>query len=228
MFETKYDGLGKTKFLAECFGDITLGQIGFPLVILTSTIDGDPVLFKSWNPDQRKVKLCDVVDASTAAPIYFPPIKIGSGHYMDGGVVSNDPVLAGILTAREKWGNDVDLAVLSLGTGMISHINITDQNHPRHFGLVKWLSEGLVDIITRSNDKLHMTLIPLLIGDNNYLRITSTVTGNLDDASPVMQTNLIQNAADIWRDNESMILSWLADKKKSQRDKPKRVIRRQK
>jgi patatin-like phospholipase/acyl hydrolase len=209
IFETKYDGKGKTSFLKNMFKGLTLGDIDYPLVVLTATIEGDPVLFKSWNQSQNDVLISNVLDASTAAPIYFPPVKIHDKYYIDGGTVSNDPVLAGITTAREKWGEDMKLAVLSLGTAMATKIHIQDEDHPKKFGLVKWLMEGLVDILTRSNDKLYLDLIPMLIGHGNYLRVTSTATGSLDDNTPGMRFNLSENAKQIWEIHGAKIISWI-------------------
>jgi patatin-like phospholipase/acyl hydrolase len=213
MLETKYDGTGKTSFLKKTFGNTTFGEVKYPIVVLTASINGNSKIFTSWNPDHQNLTLANVIDASTAAPIYFPPVKIQNEYYIDGGTVSNDPVLAGISMARAKWGEDVKLSVLSLGTGMTSDIKITETNHPRKFGLVKWLMEGLVDILTRSNDQLYIELIPLIIGHGNYFRVTSTVTGNLDDTSINMERALLNNATDIWNSYGSQLISWIKSKK---------------
>jgi patatin-like phospholipase/acyl hydrolase len=212
IFECKYDGRGKTNLLKERYENITLGSIEFPLVILTSTIDGEPVLFTSWNPQDANLTLAEVVDASTSSPVYFPPVKIRNTYYIDGAVVSNDPVLAGIKLAREKWGNDINIAVLSLGTGIVDTIEINDDNHPRQFGLLKWLTSGLIDIATRSNLGLYVELIPMLIGKGNYLRVTSTVAGYMDDSSIEMKNALVDNAKDIFTTYGDVIIEWIESK----------------
>lgn len=213
VLSTKYDGTGKTELLSTTYGNRTLGSIEYPMAILTATINGDPVLFNTWSPEYNKIKLKDVVNASTAAPVYFPPVRINGTYYIDGGTVSNDPVLAGIFMAKKKWGNDVKLAVLSLGTGKASDINIVDhENHPLQFGLLRWLSEGLITILTRSNDTLFDDVIPLIIGKDNYLRINSTVVGNLDDTSCNMKEALSKNAEEIWRHYKIPIVEWLHSK----------------
>jgi predicted patatin/cPLA2 family phospholipase len=213
LMETKYDGTGKRKWLHRELGNLQLEDISYPLVILTASINGDAQIFSSWSEQQKKIKLYEVIDASTAAPIFFPPVKIGSEYFMDGGTISNDPVLAGIQAAKQKWGDDVNLAVLSLGTGMVSQISIDETLNPQKFGMIKWLSEGLIDILTRSNNQLYVDVIPLIIGNGNYFRLTSTVIGNLDDVSEKMHDALKHNAEMVWDKYSHHLVQWIKSKK---------------
>ena len=212
VMETKYDGRGKTSLFREYFKEKTLGDVVMPIVILTSSINGELIEFTNTNPDHKNLKLHSIIDASTAAPVYFPPVLVeGHGYCIDGGIISNDPVIAAIVTAKKLWGEESEFKVMSLGTGMVAKINVDSgsPNSPRKFGLVKWLSEGLIDILTKSNEELLKQVIPLIVGKNNYIRITSTVVGNMDDISKEMTDALHQNANDIWNRFGEMIVTWI-------------------
>jgi hypothetical protein len=105
-----YDGERLKEALYEVFGGVTLGQVQKKLVIPTFYL-GDPkrpAYTKVWhnfgtdaeNPD-RRVRLIDVLDASSSAPTYFrsatspDPVRY-PGKFADGGLTMNDPVAAGI------------------------------------------------------------------------------------------------------------------------------------
>ena len=212
VMETKYDGKGKTSLFREYFGEKTLGDVTMPVVILASSINGELIEFTNTNPNHVDLKLSNVVDASTAAPVYFPPVLVdGHGYCIDGGIISNDPVIAAVMTAKKIWGEKSEFKVMSLGTGTVTKINIDSGslNSPRKFGLVKWLSEGLIDILTMSNEELLKQVIPLIVGKNNYIRITSTVVGNMDDTSEEMTSMLHQNAGKIWNMYNADIVTWM-------------------
>jgi predicted patatin/cPLA2 family phospholipase len=207
FMDTKYDGTGKTAFMADTFGVRRMGDASLPLCVLTSTINGESAVFTSW--EHKSTSLARVIDASTAAPTYFPPVQIGDRYYMDGGVVSNDPALVGVYKARELWGEHIPLAVMSIGTGSATDIQVSGSN-PTAFGLVKWLSEGLVDVLTRSNEQLYRQIIPLIIGKGHYLRITTRVVARLDNESAALEAALNADADRAWILHSEQLLHWMS------------------
>lgn len=68
--------------------------------------------------------LAGAVAASTAAPVYFPPV---AGNFIDGGVgVQGNPCMAAAIEAMEYLGADYGFAahhviLISLGTGYVPH-----------------------------------------------------------------------------------------------------------
>jgi patatin-like phospholipase/acyl hydrolase len=93
---------------------------------------------------------CTIIEAAratSAAPLYFPIMKIGNNEFFDGALKSNNPVLELINETRGLSGNRPIKCVVSIGTGKpkesnheasaIGAINTlrriaTDTEHPHH------------------------------------------------------------------------------------------------
>ena len=58
------------------------------------------------NVEDDNVKLSDVILASSAAPTYFPPHKIGDKYYTDGGLWANNPSMVGIVESLKYFIGD--------------------------------------------------------------------------------------------------------------------------
>jgi predicted acylesterase/phospholipase RssA len=67
--------------------------------------------------DTTAYKIWQAGRATSAAPMYFPAIKISDHHYFDGGLFCNNPILEVVREAREEFpGIDID-TIVSIGTG---------------------------------------------------------------------------------------------------------------
>ncbi|WP_210491831.1 patatin-like phospholipase family protein [Patulibacter sp. SYSU D01012] len=64
---------------------------------------------------QADVRLADVVLASSALPGYFPPVRVGHGALVDGGMWAKDPTGSAVRRLHED--DPAPLVVVSLGTG---------------------------------------------------------------------------------------------------------------
>lgn len=123
--------------LRQTFGDRTLGDstIRTGLCIIAKRVDTGSTWPLHNNPagkyfeKNRDVPLWQAIRASTAAPIYFPPIKLSLGRgeegaFVDGGVsMANNAALQLLLVAvltgyRFRWSLGEDqLLLVSVGTG---------------------------------------------------------------------------------------------------------------
>ncbi len=123
--------------LTEVLGNRTLGDVSLRcgLCIVTKRADTGSLWVIHNNPDgkyyhqNRGMLLRDIVRASTAAPVYFPPeeLHVGGGQtgaFVDGGVsLANNPALTLFLLAtisgyRLEWPLGEDkLLIVSVGTG---------------------------------------------------------------------------------------------------------------
>jgi predicted acylesterase/phospholipase RssA len=206
-----YDGKAKTKALTKLFGDTKMSDLKVPVSLLTVKLSegGIPVAFTSRDSNADGVLVREVVDASSAAPIYFPHVMINGEYYSDGGITNNDPIFLAIEFAGLLFG-DEPIAILSLGTGISSIVEINPEK-PDEFGSLRWISEGIFDIITQSRLNYNTPIIHKLIGKEHYLRITSQVVGGTDDISQNQTDTLIESAANVWHENEAVILQWLQD-----------------
>lgn len=75
---------------------------------------------------RRTFGLATAALATSAAPTYFPPIKIGGEIYMDGGILQNDPALPCFFEAVTKQ-SPRNLFMLSLGTGEDDLLSVDSQ-----------------------------------------------------------------------------------------------------
>lgn len=208
IFESKYDGTGKTEFLKDVYGEIKLGDIDFPLAVLTSTMEGESKLFTSWNPNHKKIPLVKVIDASTAVPTYFPPVEINDSWYIDGGIISNDPVLYAVSMAKKRWGDEVKIRVLSIGASVKPRIRI-DVHDRLKFGILTWLQKGIIDVIS-SKTELYNDVIPQIVGKGNYMRVSSPTTSCcFDDNSIERYNKLTVNAREFFKKHGKDITTWI-------------------
>ena len=61
--------------------------------------------------------LWKAVEATSAAPLYFPRSRLRGMHLADGGLVANDPTIVALREARAQWPTRRIGLVLSLGSG---------------------------------------------------------------------------------------------------------------
>ncbi|KAH7148166.1 acyl transferase/acyl hydrolase/lysophospholipase [Dactylonectria macrodidyma] len=62
-------------------------------------------------------KIWEACRATSAAPLFFPPITINGFKYWDGGLVSNNPIFEAYLEARAVYPTQRFRAIVSIGTG---------------------------------------------------------------------------------------------------------------
>jgi predicted acylesterase/phospholipase RssA len=62
--------------------------------------------------------------ATSAAPLYFPSIKINDRTYWDGGMNSNNPILQVVQEVRSEFGEDSNIAaIVSIGIGKAKKVD---------------------------------------------------------------------------------------------------------
>src|SRR5437868_3186967 len=82
------------------FGGARFGDMVRPLTIAVTDLDsGDLVLFGKHGKD---APLVDVLIATCALPLYFPPMNIGGRRYVDGGIRSVLPIESAMLYAPDR------------------------------------------------------------------------------------------------------------------------------
>ena len=127
--------------------------------------------------------------ATSAAPIYFPPITIAGRRYFDGGMHSNNPILEVVREAtQENPGRSFD-AIVSLGCGKSQSISpgggvvnvvrsvisrVTD-TELRHEEFLRDFS-GLTDVYSRFQETEELGSIDL--ADNSKLDLIEGIARN--------------------------------------------------
>jgi len=177
----KFEASGKTNALEANLGDAKIGDVAagkHVLAVAYAIEERRPVVIKSTKKRHLTLRSCDVADASSAAPTYFPTKDIelppsNDEHWLiDGGVIANNPTMCAVAEARRVW-NDVslsDMYVLSIGTGFMTRkINGPES---RKWGGVQWMVKGkITEIITDESICAYQCMT--LMNQGNYIRVNA-------------------------------------------------------
>ena len=128
LADVRYPAGPLEALLQDRFGDTMLSEALVEVVIPSYDLSAPaPFFFKrkyardethSWD-----VPMARVARATSAAPTYFDPARLpafedeGDHALIDGGVFVNNPAAAAYADALDLWGNDVEIQVISIGTG---------------------------------------------------------------------------------------------------------------
>lgn len=222
LFASKYNPNPLKEQLKAIFENTTLGDIEKPLLINATDIgNSTQFVFKTTFNDQedsngnkkelvrdKEILLSDAILASSSAPIFFPPHKVGNFLLADGGLWANSPVLVALAEAKKIFKTEPnDVVVVSIGTGVEEndyHINT------KWWGfLTGWKREKLISMILNLQTKTNNSLLQFLMPKENILRLTYTSDKALplDDVS--QNENLLSKADKDFSDRHSEIQSFI-------------------
>jgi uncharacterized protein len=193
--DERYDDAGLVASLERHLGGVRLADAE-PAVLLTAyDLERRRAVLLRRDDD---VGMVDAVHASSAAPSYFEPVRVGGATLVDGGVFATNP---SVLAYAEVDG-ELDLLV-SLGTG--EHTRRLPYEDVRGWGRLEWAKPILDVVFDGSADAVDLQLSRLL-GDR-YVRLQTRLveaSDDFDDASP-------QNLAALRREAERLIAAHQAE-----------------
>lgn len=222
LFASKYNPNPLKEQLKAIFETTTLGDIKKPLLINATDIgNSTQFVFKTTFNEQKDsngnikklvrdkdILLSDAILASSSAPIFFPPHKVGNFLLADGGLWANSPVLVALAEAKKIFKIEPnDVVIVSIGTGVEEndyHINT------KWWGfLTGWKREKLISMILNLQTKTNNSLLQFLMPKENILRLTYTSDKALplDDVS--QNENLLSKADKDFSDRHSEIQSFI-------------------
>ena len=219
LMATQYMGKGKRKALEQLFGNSTLGSTIIPLSIIIATIDGQPISLSSLNEKHKSILLYEALDASSAAPVFFPPIQmhipdVQSKLFIDYGAIVANPMLINLLDfsptvckQRNTFSNDER----HFSVSCISPVHQTriSSIKPEKIGTLAWLANlDVIDVIGAVNDDTHHRICQRLLGDR-YLRVVGVVSSRFDDISNGLFDRACQTGLNIWEQNNNRIKEFL-------------------
>lgn len=86
----------------------------------TQPIDSDPICIASYPNGHISCTVLDAGLATSAAPLYFRPMRIQNSHYVDGGIGFNNPIKS--LQGQQRDGLHISRfdseCYVSIGTGL--------------------------------------------------------------------------------------------------------------
>lgn len=124
-FGPKYSPRGLEETLAHYFESAQLSAALTPLLISSYDVEHQlPFFFKSHKiaaDPSYNWAVASVARATSAAPTYFPPIRLTAPDaaytLVDGGVFVNNPAMAAYAEARALYASCESFVVISVGTG---------------------------------------------------------------------------------------------------------------
>jgi predicted acylesterase/phospholipase RssA len=186
----RYDDAPLVASLRAHLGDGRLTQATTKLLITTYDLQARAALL--LRSDRDDVSFVDAAHASSAAPTYFPPLRLGRRTLVDGGVAAVNPALY----AYAEAGGRPSL-LLSLGTGSLTrplpYAKVKD------WGRLQW-AEPILDVVFDGGADAVDTELERLIG-GAYIRLQR----HLDEASDALDDASAHNLAALRREAERLI-----------------------
>jgi uncharacterized protein len=194
--DEKYDEKGLVASLRAHLGTARLADATVLTMVTTYDLQARcALLFRS---DKDDVSMVDAAHASSAAPTYFEPLRLGARTLVDGGVAAINPALYAYAEGRGR----PDL-LLSLGTGELTRP--LPYEKVKDWGRLEW-APVIVDVVfDAGSDAVEMQLDALM--GSAYIRLQTRLdhaSDALDDASP-------KNLAALRREAEELIAERSAD-----------------
>jgi predicted acylesterase/phospholipase RssA len=189
LVDERYDASALVQSLRTHLGDARLAQATTGILITAYDLQARQALELRNSDDMSMV---DAAHASSAAPTYFEPVRVGDRTLVDGGVFAINPAVLAYVQA----GGRPDL-LLSLGTG--EHTRPLPYDEVRNWGRLEWAQPILDVVFDGTADAVDLELRALL--PDGYVRLQTRLdeaSDDLDDASP-------QNIAALQREAERLI-----------------------
>lgn len=133
--------------------------------------------------------IVDALEATSAAPTYFPTKEYKDYNLTDGGVADNNPAQLATLLAMNGEAKDRPILVISIGTGKTKKESITTTKS-LGWGYLQWVAP-LIDYFLDSKEEqadVEMNLLAASDPRINYVRFQMTLENEeeaqMDNASP--------------------------------------------
>lgn len=180
---SKYSAGPLRDALTAVLGDRRFGESAKRLVIASYDLGVNDVrLFRTPHLDHLRrdwrERAVDVALATTAAPTYFPIMRLRGARLIDGGALANNPVMVAVTEAIGPLGRKLDtIKAFSIGTtiDVPSHRRLLDRG-----GRLLW-APAAVDVLMRAQSASATKQARHFLGERAFLRLDATVpTGALN------------------------------------------------
>lgn len=180
----------KKKQLLDEYLFMPFGHTKKLMILSYDILNTEPRFFKNWRDPDSNVFLSDIAHFTSAAPVYFLPVKYDDDyvdatsltkerHLIDGGLVANNPAVCAYAEAKKLWPNE-EIKLLSLG-------NIADNRKLNvwRWTLLNWATKIPSIFMDGSSDAVHYQLNQICQADPNfsvYKRFEHTgIMGQMDN-----------------------------------------------
>lgn len=161
----QYENDGLKIILNGLFGSLTMKDVEKLLFIPAFEMNTYKArFFSSFSDPDSLVR--QILLATSAAPTYFEPARIGDFYYCDGGVFATNPTLCAVTELMvEKSYSEKDILVVSVGTGRKR--DDLDEQASTSWGALNWV-KALLGITMDSLVDLTDYQCKKLLGENYF------------------------------------------------------------
>jgi predicted acylesterase/phospholipase RssA len=177
FIDERYSDKGLVRALGRYLGDTPMTAATLPLLLTAYDTEARAIHLVRSEGEHSDASMVDAAHATSAAPTYFEPVRLGGATLIDGGVFATNPALVAFAEVRGK----LDL-LLSLGTG--EHTRPLPYDEIKDWGQLEWARPVLDVVFDGGPDAVDLQLRALIPDD--YYRLQTqleTASDDLDDAS---------------------------------------------
>ncbi len=199
FIDERYSDTGLVRALERYLGDTPMSAATVPLVLTAYDTEARAIHLLRSEGEHSGATMVQAAHATSAAPTYFEPVRVGDATLIDGGVFAINPSLV----AYAELGGRLDL-LLSLGTG--EHTRPLPFEKVKGWGQLEWARPVIDVVFDGGQDAIDMQLRALL--SSGYIRLQTQLeqaSDDLDDASPDNLERLREEAQRLIRDNDALI-----------------------
>lgn len=197
--DERYDDAGLVAALRRYLGATRLADATVPVLVTAYDIQGRSAVVLRSSDGAGGVSMVDAAHATSAAPTYFEPVRVGAMTLVDGGVFAVDPALVAF---AEVAGGRLDV-LASIGTG--EHTRPLPYEQVKGWGKLEWASP-IIDVVFDGSADAVDEQLTRLAGDR-YVRLQT----RLDEASDDLDDASARNLAALDREAERLIAARDAD-----------------
>jgi len=174
----KYSGRVLREELHRHFGDATLADARHALVVPAVDVTRSVTkVFKTPHVKSSRgdedVRVVDIMMATSAAPAYFPSVRIGGRLYADGGLFAVAPDQVAMHEAQHFMKVDpARMRMVSVGTATAGYHS--GETADADAGAVGWLSDGRLILTLIAVQQQHVQAIMEDRLGERYLRLDAT------------------------------------------------------
>jgi predicted acylesterase/phospholipase RssA len=181
LTDERYSSEGLVESLERHLGDAAMKDATVPLLLTAYDTERRAIRFLRSEGEDSGASMVDAAHATSAAPTYFEPVRIGDATLIDGGVFAINPAMC----AFAEVAGTLDLLV-SLGTG--SHTRRLPYGEIKDWGQLEWARPVLDVVFDGGQDAVDFQL-SRLIGDR-YERLQTELREASDDLDDASEDNL--------------------------------------
>jgi len=196
--DERYDDTGLRRALERYLGDTPMTAATVPLLLTAYDTEARAIHLLRSEGGNSGAAMVDAAHATSAAPTYFEPVRLGNATLIDGGVFAINPSLC----AYAEVSGRLDL-LLSLGTG--EHTRRLPHDEIEGWGQLEW-ARPLIDVVFDGGQDAVDHQLRALLADR-YVRLQTRLTEASDDLDDASGDNL----ARLRREAERLIAARDAD-----------------